>query len=394
MSIQRRLTVCVAALALTSAVGAQPSGADNKELDQRVYKLLRDVINTGAQLYNRPTSDHNGCYRLYQGSVMTLRPLLDHRPALQKAIDEALATAEREPSVTERAFILRAAIDRIRDETGGKATAAKKDTLWERLGGEKNVRKVVEDFVDLEHTDPKVDFFRGGKHKLNDEQLAALKQKIVEFISQAAGGPLKYTGKTMKEAHMGMEITDAQFDALAVDLKTALDKNGVKPADRDAVLDAVAGLRKDVVEKKDGGMPRPKKEPIKKDEEGKEPVKKEDDKPKPKKDDGKKGDKETAAGAKVEGRITLDGKPVAGGTISLVPAKEGAGKPISGEIKEDGSYRLEKVPPGEYTISIAPPTGKEKAKDAVPAKFGSANTSGLVMELKAGTQTHDIALQK
>ncbi|HMF12529.1 MAG TPA: hypothetical protein VKE94_09495 [Gemmataceae bacterium] len=382
MSIERILAACVAVLALalpTWADDAQKSKSpDNKELDERIYKVLREVINTGAELYNKPTNDPKSCYRLYQGSLVTLKPLLAHRPNLQKTIDDAFTNADREPSFAERAFILRYAIDRIREETGGKKEAGKRETLWDRLGGEKNVRKVVEDFMELEHTDPKVDFFRGGKRKLNDEQLADLKQKIVEFVSQAAGGPLKYTGKTMKAAHEGMAITDAQFDALVVDLKTALDKNGAKPADRDAVLSAVEGTRKDVVEeKKEGGK-----------KEGKAPPKKEDGKPEPKKE----GDEKAAASAEVKGRVTFNGKPVAGGTITLVPAKENGVKPIAADVKEDGTYILEKVPPGEYKVKIAPSAGQEKAKGAAPAKYRSDETSPLKVTVSKGRNAYDVEL--
>jgi hemoglobin len=376
MSIKRTIALCVAALALAGASSADDakkgSSPEAKELDQRIYTALRDVINTGAELYNRPkpNNDPNGCYRLYQGSLVTLKPLLAHRPGLQKAIDDALAKADAERSVYERAFILRYAIGRVREETGGEAAAAKK-SLWDRLGGEKNVRKVVQDFMDLEHTDPKVDFFRGGKHKLNDEQLADLKQKIVEFVSQAAGGPLKYTGKSMKEAHAGMGITNAQFDALVADLKQALDKNGAKPADRDAVLEAVQGTRKDVVEeKKEGG--------------------KKEEKPAPKKEGGKPEPKKEPAG--VKGNVTYKGKPVPGGTITFVPVKDGVAKTITGAIGEDGTYNLSKVPRGEYKIQIAP-AGKDKPKFLLPAKYQSEKTSGLSVNVEAEAETHDIELK-
>src|SRR5262249_47447817 len=144
MNTKRLLALCIAVLALAAALQAQEGGAgsDKKEVDQRVYKLLKDVINTGADLYNN-RNDPNGCYRLYQGSLMTLRPMLEHRPALQKVIDDAMAKAARAQTTMDSAFDLRAAIDRIREETGGKPKVAAKTTLWDRLGGEKNVRKVV-----------------------------------------------------------------------------------------------------------------------------------------------------------------------------------------------------------------------------------------------------------
>jgi hemoglobin len=373
MRTTRFLFLAFVLLILAGTGRSQPAAKtmDTKDLDQNINNALREVINNGAKLYNRPSNDYSGCYRLFEGSLTTLKPLLAHRPGLQKAIDDAFAAAAREQSIPERAFILRGALDRIRDETG---------SLWQRLGGEKNVRKIVDDFMALEHTDPKVDFFRGGKIKLTEKQLDELKQRIVELISQVAGGPLKYTGRSMKEAHKGMAITNAQFDALVADLKQAFDKNGVKTADRDAVLAAVEGTRKDTVEDKKVDMPAPRKE-------GK-PTPKKEDTPEPKKEDGKKD----AASATVTGHVTFNGKPVGGGTITFVPVEGKGSKPIAADVAEDGTYSLKKLPPGEYNIVIAPPAGKEKAKDAVPAKYRDEKTSSLKVSVKEGKNNYDVAL--
>jgi hemoglobin len=294
---------------------------------------------------------------------------------LQRAIDEGIAAAAKERSAGESAFILRGVIDRIRDQVRGKVV-----TLWQKLGGETNVRKVVDDFVALAGKDPKVDFFRGGKYKPTEQQVADLKQKLVEFVSQATGGPLPYTGKSMKEVHKGMGITEAQFNAAAADLKKALDQNGTKPADRDALLAIVGTTRKDIVEAK-GGEKEEKKDGEKKEEKK--------DGEKKKNGDEKKGD----TGSKVEGVVHISGKPLEGGKISFVPSGDGEKKPISGDIKEDGSYEVEGLPPGKYKIVITPPE-KGKAKDAVPARFRRAETSGLAAEVKAGDNRMDFELQK
>ena len=133
--------------------------------------------------------------------------------------------------------------------TGEKSLVdPKATTLWGRLGGGANVRQIVNDFVTLAASDAKVDFTRGGKFAPSDDTMTHLKREISDFISDAAGGPFHYTGKSMKEAHQGMGITAAQFDASVADLKTALEKNGVQPADVKAVLTAVEATRKDIVE--------------------------------------------------------------------------------------------------------------------------------------------------
>ena len=121
-------------------------------------------------------------------------------------------------------------------------------TLWDRLGGEANVAKVVDDFVNTAGKDPKVNFWRDPTKVPSKEEVAALKKHLVEFVSSATGGPLKYEGKSMKEVHKGMKITNAEFDAAAKDLQEALEKNGAKPDDEKAVMAAVEGTRKDIVE--------------------------------------------------------------------------------------------------------------------------------------------------
>lgn len=125
-------------------------------------------------------------------------------------------------------------------------------TCWDRLGGESNVRRVVDDFVGRAASDPKVDFFRksvpGAEWRPSDRDVARLKQLLVELISSGTGGPLKYTGRSMKETHAGMKITAAQFNALAADLDAALKAGGAADPDRQAVIAFAASTAKDIIE--------------------------------------------------------------------------------------------------------------------------------------------------
>src|SRR5262249_50461502 len=135
---------------------------------------------------------------------------------LKKALED---NGAKEPDV--KAVL--AAVEKTRkDIVEKKSDTPKETTLWERLGGEANVKKVVDAFVAAAAKDPKVDFFRGGQFPLDEQGVAKLKKQLVELISEASGGPLKYKGKSMKEVHKGMNITDEQFDALAGHLKKAL----------------------------------------------------------------------------------------------------------------------------------------------------------------------------
>jgi hemoglobin len=128
------------------------------------------------------------------------------------------------------------------------ATSSATSSLWDRLGGEAVLRKVVDDFVNLATRDPKVNYTRDGRFPLDDESLAIAKRTALEIISMGAGGPYVYTGRTIREIHHGMQITDAEFDAIAADFKTAIGRTGADPADVEAAMERVDAARSEIVE--------------------------------------------------------------------------------------------------------------------------------------------------
>lgn len=69
------------------------------------------------------------------------------------------------------------------------------DSLYARLGGEPAIGAVVDKFYDFMMVDPRVlDFFKN-----TDMEKQRSRQK--QFITLVTGGPNKYEGKDMKEAH-------------------------------------------------------------------------------------------------------------------------------------------------------------------------------------------------
>jgi hemoglobin len=224
-----------------------PAPLERKALDETVYKTLREVINKGADLYN--AGDTAGCYRLYEGALMATEPLLDHRPNLQKDITAGLAKAAATPFLDQRAFVLREVIDKVRTDLRGAAPMVRPQdkSLWDALGGEKVVGKIVRDLVEAAMNDPKVNLFRGKEATAT--QITNFEQAMLAFISYRLKGPIPYLGKSMKEAHKGMRISEAEFDAFRGHFKKALEQNEVKAADIDYILkEVVDRLRGDIVE--------------------------------------------------------------------------------------------------------------------------------------------------
>ena len=123
-------------------------------------------------------------------------------------------------------------------------------SLYDRVGGEKAIRAVVDDFVAAAAPDPKVDFTRGGTWKASDAALKTLKEHLVNMLGSAFGGPQKYAGRTMKVTHQGMGITSAQFGAIAGHLKATLEKHKVGPTEVAEVMAIAASTAGDIIEKK------------------------------------------------------------------------------------------------------------------------------------------------
>jgi hemoglobin len=124
-----------------------------------------------------------------------------------------------------------------------------KPSLYDRLGKEEGIAKVVDDFVANVVADD--DIKEVHKKHFKEGDVPLLKRKLVDQLGEATGGPQKYTGKSMKDAHKGLEITNKDFDALVGDLAKAMDKNKVAEEDKNTILKAMETMRKDVVEKAD-----------------------------------------------------------------------------------------------------------------------------------------------
>jgi len=67
------------------------------------------------------------------------------------------------------------------------------------------------------------------------------------MICWATGGPQKYTGRSMKEAHKDLMITPAEWEAFLDDLQQTLDKFAVQQAEQAELKAIVNSTRADIV---------------------------------------------------------------------------------------------------------------------------------------------------
>ncbi|RSZ58340.1 group 1 truncated hemoglobin [Massilia atriviolacea] len=117
------------------------------------------------------------------------------------------------------------------------------DSTYQGLGGQGGIKKIVDTFVPLILADARIrDSFR-------DTDLKNLSMRLEEQFCALSGGPCTYRGKDMKEIHDGLNITNAQFNALAEDLQAAMDRHGVAPAVQNKLVARLAPMQREIVTK-------------------------------------------------------------------------------------------------------------------------------------------------
>jgi hemoglobin len=141
------------------------------------------------------------------------------------------------------AFVVSAILSTVLSPISALPVAAEnaEHSLYQRLGGEPVMAKVVEQTIKQMSNDPAVN------QSFDKVNLKKLDAKIVEQICALTGGGCAYSGDDMKIAHKGLNISEREFYALVEALRTALDANGVGEREKNELLRLLAPMKRDVV---------------------------------------------------------------------------------------------------------------------------------------------------
>jgi hemoglobin len=144
-----------------------------------------------------------------------------------------LACAKKEQAADTSAASSTAAV--AADTTANKS-------LYDRLGGKGAITAVVDTFVARVAADARIN------KKFANTNIPRFKTELVDQVCAQTGGPCQYTGRTMKEAHRNMKVTDGEFNALVEDLTSALSTFKVPAREQRELLDALGAMKGDIVE--------------------------------------------------------------------------------------------------------------------------------------------------
>jgi hemoglobin len=115
-------------------------------------------------------------------------------------------------------------------------------SLYERIGGEPKARAIVEDIWNNHSANPIV------KERFANSDPKYVKQLVFEIFAAATGATdVEYTGKDMKSAHAGMNISEMEFNAVVDDVLKACESNGLSQEEQNEILAILWSVRKDIV---------------------------------------------------------------------------------------------------------------------------------------------------
>jgi hemoglobin len=122
-----------------------------------------------------------------------------------------------------------------------------KPSLYDRLGGVYNISVVVDDFIGRVMGDPRLNAnprVDEAHHRVSPQ---GFKYYVTEQLCEAAGGPQRYSGRTMGDTHRHLMITDEEWVAFMDDLQQSLDRFEVPQPEQDEVIAIVESTKEAIV---------------------------------------------------------------------------------------------------------------------------------------------------
>ncbi len=114
------------------------------------------------------------------------------------------------------------------------APAAAADTLYNDLGGKEGVVAVVDQFLWNLADNKQV------SHYFVETNLERFRDKLIEYVCQAAQGPCTYSGDSMERTHKHMGVTITDFNVTVESLILAMESRHINTGVQNRLLKALA----------------------------------------------------------------------------------------------------------------------------------------------------------
>jgi len=124
----------------------------------------------------------------------------------------------------------------------GATTQPSGPVLYDRIGRMDAIKGIVKDFVEEQ-------LLKGAlATRFTNVNAAQLEDNLSTQLCELSGGPCKYTGRSMKDSHQHLNITQAQWDAMAADFRATLNKFKVPQKEQQELIAIVESTKPDIVQ--------------------------------------------------------------------------------------------------------------------------------------------------
>ncbi len=118
-------------------------------------------------------------------------------------------------------------------------------SLYERLGGYDAISAVVNDLIPRLIADEQLGRFWAHR---GDDGLQREKQLLIDFLCNASGGPMYYTGRDMKLTHRGMRISSSDWQLFMNQLHETLASFDLPDSESSDVVAFIETTKSEIVE--------------------------------------------------------------------------------------------------------------------------------------------------
>ena len=127
------------------------------------------------------------------------------------------------------------------DQTAGS------EPLYDRLGGLAPISVIVSDLMDALALDPILNQNSAVAAARARVPAAYIRYHITSQICEATGGPCQYIGRSMRDSHAHLNITEAEWDRLITTLREVLERNNVPAQELRELLGIFESTKVDIV---------------------------------------------------------------------------------------------------------------------------------------------------
>ncbi|MQX52034.1 group I truncated hemoglobin [Alcanivorax sediminis] len=118
-------------------------------------------------------------------------------------------------------------------------------SLYERMGGRNGIRAITEKAVANHFSNPVISTRFTNAHMSQKEMVAS----ATEFFCTGLSGVETYEGKSMPDAHAGMNITAAELVAALDDILDAMKSEGLGDLEQAEVLKILYDMKPEILGK-------------------------------------------------------------------------------------------------------------------------------------------------